>query len=298
MLHLILSDKVQELLDNFAEVLEVRVTFFDLSGRILRRGLKMRNCDYCRLVQDEPGGFDRCAAMDAAMRTEAMRRRKLIAYTCHAGLEEVIAPVHIDGEAAGFLMVGQFRTGAKPRLPEWAAAESGELRGRLEAAFARLPLIGPEKLAGVIGLFSMLLDYLAARELAAVTGDRLKAEVEAYIDGRLRETVRLPAAARRLGRSVSAVTHELKSRYNTSFSRLLIERRIARAEELMMRHPEQTVAEISLQVGVDDPYYFSRFYRKYRGYPPTEFRRRAKSANEGAQEGGGENQPGNGQFGA
>ncbi len=286
-LNLILSDKVQELLDNFAEVMDLRVTFYDAAGKVIRRGLKMRNSDYCRIVQEELGELRRCTAMDASKQLEALQARKMMAYTCHAGLGEAIAPVYIDGEVAGFLMVGQFRTTeAMPenvpgRCPNDACA------AQLTEAFFNLPFYGPEKLAGVLGLFTMLLDYLTARELATLRGDRLKREVERYIESHLTEQIKLPLLARKLGRSVSSLSHELKSRYDTSFSQLLIERRLSRAEELMRRHPERSIGEISLAVGIEDPYYFSRLYKKYRGDTPSSFRREAASAaQEGAQQGG------------
>ena len=44
---LFLSDEVQSLLDNFASLLDIRVTFYSADGRMLRRGRQMSNTDYC-----------------------------------------------------------------------------------------------------------------------------------------------------------------------------------------------------------------------------------------------------------
>ena len=52
---LFLSDEVQSLIDHFAAVLDLRVTFFSADGRELRRGRHMRNSDYCAMVQQEIG---------------------------------------------------------------------------------------------------------------------------------------------------------------------------------------------------------------------------------------------------
>ena len=48
---LFLSDEVQALLDHFAALFDIRVTFFSADGRALRRGRQMRNTDYCEMVQ-------------------------------------------------------------------------------------------------------------------------------------------------------------------------------------------------------------------------------------------------------
>ena len=54
-LQLILSERAQELLDHFARIMELRYTFFDLNGTMISRGLKMQNCEYCRILQEKQG---------------------------------------------------------------------------------------------------------------------------------------------------------------------------------------------------------------------------------------------------
>ena len=69
-MELFLSDEVQTLLDDFASLLDVRVTFYSMSGERLRRGKEMRNCSYCQLVHDELGGYERCVSMDCDKQRE------------------------------------------------------------------------------------------------------------------------------------------------------------------------------------------------------------------------------------
>ena len=66
----------------------------------------MSNTDYCRLIQAEPHNLRRCVELDADKQKEAMRKRGIIDYQCHAGLREAIAPVHIHDQLAGYLMIG------------------------------------------------------------------------------------------------------------------------------------------------------------------------------------------------
>ena len=58
-----------------------------------------------------------------------------------------------------------------------------------------------------------------------------------------------------------------------TFKNLVIDRRLCRAEKLMQENPGMTVEEIAVQCGYSDQFYFSRIYRKYRGIPPSEYRR-------------------------
>ena len=120
-LELFLSDEVQRLLDDFAALLDVRVTFFSLSGEFLRRGKAMRNCEYCRLVQDGLGRRERCVSMDCDKQREAVEMGRIIDYRCHAGLHECLAPVMVRGVAAGMqkdgLTVGGFSRHGEHDLP-------------------------------------------------------------------------------------------------------------------------------------------------------------------------------------
>ena len=272
-LQLILSDRAQELLDHFARIMELRYTFFDLNGVMISRGLKMRNCEYCRMLQEDFGKLPQCLATDQMMRSMVQKNSKVVHYTCHAGLDEVIAPVTLAGEPAGFLMIGQFRK-IKAEMPCFQELSASEKKA-LEKAFKRVPQLSSEKVNAVTELMLMLLDYLTAKELATVSGDKLRYEVERYIARHIAEEVRLPVVAKRLGKSISSLTHELKNRYGVTFSQLLTQARISRAEEIMTAKPGIGIAEIALAVGIDDPYYFSRLYRRIRGFPPSEFKNQA-----------------------
>ena len=271
---LFLSDEVQSLIDHFAAVLDLRVTFFSVDGRELRRGQHMRNSDYCAMVQQELGTLKECLSMDTAKRTEAVAKRGIIDYRCHAGLREAIAPVFIHDKLAGFLMIGQFRSNDEVPDCMLKRCATAEQRARLGAAFHALPKINAENM---LGLFKMLIDYISVRELAVLQGDRLRHDIDRYLEQHCTEEIRLPEMARKLGRSVSTISQFLRRNYQTSFKELLIERRLEKAEEYWRANPEATVGEAAFAAGFTDQFYFSRVFRKRRGLPPGEYRDRKRS---------------------
>ena len=275
-LEIILSDKVQNLLDDFASLLDVRVTFYSVDGERVRRGKEMPNCRFCELVQRELGGLKRCQAMDCDKQQEAMTLRRAISYRCHAGLHEALAPVYVHEQLVGYLMIGQFRTGEE-FPPEIAALNaSPRILEELKRAFADLPIFHKEKLSGVLGVFRTLIDYIAVRELAVLRGDVLRIEIDRYLDRHLSENIMLPDMARRLGRSVSTISQFLRRNYRTGFKELLNEKRLKRAESYWLAHPDATVADAAQAAGFSDQFYFSRVFRKRRGMPPGKFRDRIK----------------------
>ena len=271
-LEIILSDKVQALLDDFAALLDVRVTFFAADGSRVRRGKEMPNCEYCDIIQRKLGGLHRCQAMDKDKQCEATRLRQSISYRCHAGLHEALAPVFVREQLVGYLMIGQFRVDGEFPPEVDGFTSDPELRRRLKRAFSELPLFPPEKLAGVLGVFKTLIDYIAVRELAVLRGDVLRSEIDRYMDRHLTENIMLPEMARRLGRSISTISQFLRRNYHTGFKELLNEKRLSRAESYWKEHPDATVAEAAAVAGFSDQFYFSRVFKKRRGIPPGKYR--------------------------
>lgn len=275
-LEIILSDKVQTLLDDFAALLDVRVTFFSVDGTKVRRGKEMPNCRFCEIVQCELDALHRCQAMDWDKQQEATMLHQTISYRCHAGLREALAPVYVHEQLVGFLMIGQFRTDNKFPAEVEQMTDDASVRRRLKHAFEELPLFPPDKLAGVLGVFKTLIDYIAVRELAVLRGDVLRGEIDRYIDRHLSENIMLPEMAKRLGRSVSTISQFLRRNYNTGFKELLNEKRLARAESYWKSNPDATVAEAAAVAGFADQFYFSRVFSKRRGIPPGKFRDRIR----------------------
>ena len=272
-LELVLNPRVQELLDYFAEVLKLRVTFYDVKYRILCRGLQMRNCEFCRKIQEECNLYSRCVEMDARMQSEVMRSGKELCYTCHAGLKEVVAPIYINGDLGGFLMLGQFRdTDQYPKEMLSLTEEFPEFR----KFFYDLPCYPEKQLKGIIGLLRVLLDYISLCELASLKGSRLQYEIIKYLKKNWDAKITLKKLALYLNCSVSYISHELRSRYNITFTDLVTRERISKAEKEMTDNPQKSIAEIAAIAGFKDVYYFSRVYKKNRGVAPISFRKKMR----------------------
>ena len=153
---------------------------------------------------------------------------------------------------------------------------SEEQRRKLEQAFRELPRISSEKLESMLGLFKMLIDYIVVRELAVLQGDRLRNDIDRYLERHCTEPIRLPEMAKKLGRSVSTISQFLRRNYRTSFKELLTERRLAKAEAYWMANPDATVGETAFAAGFSDQFYFSRVFKRHKGMPPGEFRARLR----------------------
>ena len=67
----------------------------------------------------------------------------------------------------------------------------------------------------------------------------------------------------------------IKKELNTSFSEILADIRIERACAMFEYNPQVTVNEVSLAVGFNDVYYFSKVFKKRMEIGPREYRRKS-----------------------
>ena len=110
-------------------------------------------------------------------------------------------------------------------------------------------------------------------------GDFLSLIIDRVLEiNRQRRTgnLNLSGMAASLGYSVSYVAVILK-RHDDSFTKALSSLRMEEAKKRLLESG-QPIAEIALEVGYDDPYYFSHCFKKIVGKSPLEFRKNAEAS--------------------
>ena len=276
-LDIIFHNEVQKLLDNFASVMRSHVVFFGPHGEVLRQGRGEGNCRFCQMIQSR-FTLKPCVSLDQQKQLKAFQTGSCQSYICHAGLWEAIMPVMAGGDLFGYVVIGQIRSTKK--IPENLKNifPVKKQQYELEKAFRALPYLSPDEMDNLTGLMRLLVDYIVRSEFVTRSGDHLYRAISGYIEKNLAGTIKITDAARHVGRSVSAITHFLQKNHNTNFKRLLIEKRLQNAENLLRKNPGLTIKEAADLSGFTDPYYFSRIYNKYRGIPPGTFLKKIRNA--------------------
>lgn len=263
-IRLALDPQAQALLDHFCALLGIRIALYDADGRELACGLQRGSCAFCALLRDELGREAACRREDRFRFAQARANGALTAYRCHAGLEEAILPIAVDGVHLGFAMIGQYRSEAAPPaelIAEWRRTVGD---GRLAAAFAAVP---SHPSAPVLGLFRHLIDALIVRRLVDGVREPGLMRVLRRLRERPAEQLDLAAAARLAGGSTATLDRGLRAATGVGFKALQIRLRLAAADDELARGG--SVAAASAAAGYADPLYFSRLYRRHRGAPPS-----------------------------
>jgi AraC-like DNA-binding protein len=103
------------------------------------------------------------------------------------------------------------------------------------------------------------------------SGEPLLADVFAVIDRRHTEPLSLRDVARDLGMTPGHLTTIVRRRTGRTVQDWIIERRMAEARKLLA-DSELPVQEVARRVGISDPGYFSRLFRRTHGTSPRGWR--------------------------
>ena len=98
--------------------------------------------------------------------------------------------------------------------------------------------------------------------------------IRLYIDEHYREPINLCDLAAQFYISPSHLSRQFKSAYDCTPSNYLINLRISRACELLDETPDLEAKSVSLMVGYSDQFHFSKLFKKYTGYAPSDYRKR------------------------
>ncbi|MEX0653969.1 MAG: AraC family transcriptional regulator [Phycisphaeraceae bacterium] len=93
----------------------------------------------------------------------------------------------------------------------------------------------------------------------------------AWIDQHMDEPVTVPALARQAGLSQNYLARRFRERFGLTIQRHLLERRIEQAQ-LLLATTDLPVKAIAARVGIPDPHYFNKQFRRLTGSSPLRAR--------------------------
>ncbi|WP_195262839.1 response regulator [Clostridium sp. 1001275B_160808_H3] len=100
---------------------------------------------------------------------------------------------------------------------------------------------------------------------------KLFRKVEEYIISNIKEELSLESIAKNFNLSSCYFSRNFKEFIGCNLSDYINSLRIKKAKELLNNN-EMSIKEIGYEVGYSDPNYFSKVFKKYEGYSPTEYK--------------------------
>jgi len=270
-----ISHRVSEIFDLYTELHDIRISLFSPEGRLIYPDeIGRPNCRHCSMLRETLQLDSKCRSLDKKMREVSLDRRGMVTYTCHAGMREAAAPIFVDDELVGYVMMGQFRSEAAPgRSPYADQWEIEQGNGRLQQEYELTAVFPEHKIKTLLSMFQHLLQFIMESHLIRHKDYDLIEPVIKRIHTRPEAAFSLQNAAKLVGRSPSALTRLFKKVTGCSFKQYQTMYRMEQAAHLLKSMPARPVADIAQSLGYDDPLYFSRAFRRQHGCAPSAFRK-------------------------
>jgi len=270
--YLVFNPAVQKFVESYSYCFNVKVTFFSLDLEELLVGIHSAEDDYCSLIQTNLQIRYRCLQQDHMICQQCKQEGQQLVYSCHGGLTEAVIPIQLSGSLVCYALIGQFRTSDTIPLSittPWL--EHGFELSVLEDAFLKRPLYDTTMLEKMFELFRVSLGLLIETDSLKLRQPDFIEKILIYIDDNIGKAIVIGDVAKAVHRSPSSITHTLQAQIGLSFQQLLINKRLAHFERVILRDPTLHIQEAARVSGYEDALYFSRIYRKYRGQSPSEF---------------------------
>lgn len=268
------KDQAQEVFDSFTRLLGIRIVFFDADGEELNAGDNQDICDYCHMLRYDFSCSNLCRKWDRQNQIKARRTGKLNVYKCYSGMNEAVMPVTVEDELLGFIMIGQFRTSESFSVPSKISKISRQKKELLKTAFFRAPYYDESKVAEIMQLFSVLVNFIVSHHLISIKSEDPVKIVLEYIKSNPLSTIIPSQAAKMVFRSESSISHLFKSATGMGIVEYQIDERLSRSEEIMRANPDIQIKKVASMIGYEDPLYFSRLYSRKRGCSPTSYKKK------------------------
>jgi len=265
----IFQKNVENIFNVFTELFDIRIAFFSNSGEELNVGKDRMLCRYCKLLREELEFEEKCLKLDQEMRLKAERQKQTVVYQCHGGMTEAVTPIMLENELIGYVMIGQFRTSEKPLpMPVLSRWQKKFTNDEITKTYWQTPFYSPKYSKDILYLFSVLVDFIVSQRMIEMESSSSIGPLVKFLQNHVEENLSLDDASRIVCQSRSSISHKFKKITGKSFKQFQTELKLAKADEYLANNPEITVREVASKLGFEDPFYFSRLYKKHRGLSP------------------------------
>ena len=265
-------DELMRVLKDFHNLTNFLITVFD-SDRNNVASYPNRMCDFCNEVRKSPTLRKKCDVSDNDGFDTCDKSGLPCIYKCHMAVTEAIAPIKFNDTHIGYLMFGQIRASDGERIREMAEiANENHGISISESMIDSMVSATDETIASALNMMTMCAEYLYSNEIikkdVGIIAERLKAHVSENIAGDLSiETI-----CEKFYVSRTKLYHLSMDMFGMGFSDYVREQRIKAAKKLL-RRTDLSISEVSARVGIGDPNYFIRLFKRSIGTTPLQYRK-------------------------
>ena len=269
------KEKLCEVLLDFYRSTGISVTLYDASEQVVATLPLYSN--FCACIRGDKRCVECCDRSNLDHMKEVARERKILRYTCHAGLMETILPIMYEDVLIAYLQIGQFRDSegiySSPERVRATAKKYGFPKEELLRLFDGQLTVSEEKLTSLCKILEILIRSFWVDGLIYYKRSMLSIRIEHFIDEHLAENISVSDVCEKFLISKNALYNLFRDELGTTIGSLITEKRLAAARRLLHSEPSLNVTQIAERVGFTDYNYFIRLFKRKMGVTPLKYRK-------------------------
>lgn len=260
------------LMKDFYTLSGIRMVLFDDEYKELM-AYPESPCAFCSTMKSNAATRLLCDASDAHSFRRCEAERRLIVYTCHAGLIEAAIPLIDNHVIIGYLMFGQI--GAEDSEASLRHMLSGVLESHGIAEDFNtadgIPLKSDAEIQAAAKIMEACTLYALLNQTITIKQRSFNHELRNYLMEHISEPLDSQSVSAGLGMSRSRLYQQCQQFLGMGIAEYLRKLRIEKAQQLL-RDTSLSISEISGLVGFSDYNYFRRVFRTETGISARAYR--------------------------
>lgn len=268
------------LMKDFYTLSGIRMVLFDDEYRELL-AYPEASCAFCSCMKSSEATRLLCADSDAHSFRRCETERRLIIYTCHAGLMEAAIPLIDNHVIIGYLMFGQIGADPDPKTTcEMLNSKLAEYGiAPLADPTVGIPLKTNEEIQAAAKIMEACTLYALLNHAIAFKRRNFNHELRDYLTSHISEELDSHTIAAELGISRSKLYQQCQQYLGMGIAEYLRKLRIETAQKLL-RETSLPISEISGTVGFTDYNYFRRVFRNETGLSARAYRNSLRASDQ------------------
>lgn len=266
--------KLQDLLKDFYELTNIRITVFDDFFQELA-SYPREIAPFCQIIRSDEACTAKCRRCDQEACEIAAKRRTHYTYRCHAGLTECITPIILGNIVIGYLLFGHvfsydsYEEGWE-QIEKLCCSYPLDL-DKLKAACYSQPLITKEYISSASHIMQAVSSYLCMERMVSLRQQELPVQIDTYLHEHFTETIDALTIAHHFHIGKTKLYKISKENYGMGIAEYIRKLRIKKAKLLLHEQPDLPLAEVASQCGFSDYNYFITIFRQIVGIPPKAY---------------------------
>lgn len=264
------TEQMRSLFEDFYVLTGIMIALFDRDYHQLL-SFPENGTEFCFQMRQNKGFLEHCHKSDCVAFQKCNQTKKLIIYTCHAGLTEAVTPILEGNATAGYLMFGQVTDQRKKTsiLEQIAPYD----HPAAEALVKKIKYKSRRQIVAASKILDACTNYIIQKEMLASRPDDLFFRVNAYLDSHLQEDLSVNRLCRQFHINRTRLYELLAPDTGGGIARYIKEKRLNRAKELL-KTTDLSVVQIAEQAGISDYNYFCRIFKKSFGISAKAYRKK------------------------